>query len=108
MVTYLSDCINVVRKGAQNLPITTLVKSTYFHLAKSFVRKKEEGKGPTCHRTNVFTGLAMGNQGEQKVDKYHDGVWIYAIELVICGRKTRINRELESKKLQGEINESIV
>ncbi|RYR07586.1 hypothetical protein Ahy_B05g074969 [Arachis hypogaea] len=30
MTTNISECINVVMKGSHNLPVTTLVKSSYF------------------------------------------------------------------------------
>ena len=39
MTTNLSECINAVLKGTWNLPITALVKSTYFLLAQLFVKK---------------------------------------------------------------------
>ena len=42
ITTNLSECINAVMKGSWNLPITALVKSTYFYLAELFIRKGEE------------------------------------------------------------------
>ncbi|XP_039115839.1 uncharacterized protein LOC120251370 [Dioscorea cayenensis subsp. rotundata] len=39
MTTNLAECVNSVLKGTRNLPITALVKSTYFRLAELFVRK---------------------------------------------------------------------
>ena len=45
----LVKCVNYVLKGARNLPITILVKATYFWLAELFV-----GKGSEAHaRKNV-------------------------------------------------------
>ena len=42
MTTNLSEYINIILKGTRNLPITALVKSTYFHLAALFVKKMRE------------------------------------------------------------------
>ncbi|KAH7670616.1 Zinc finger PMZ-type protein [Dioscorea alata] len=39
MTSNLAECVNSVLKGTRNLPITALVKSTYFRLAELFVRK---------------------------------------------------------------------
>ncbi|XP_027362818.1 uncharacterized protein LOC113870426 [Abrus precatorius] len=39
MTTNLVECINSVLKGARNLPITPLVRATYFRLAELFARK---------------------------------------------------------------------
>ncbi|XP_039134232.1 uncharacterized protein LOC120271624 [Dioscorea cayenensis subsp. rotundata] len=39
MTTNLAECVNSVLKGTRNLPITAMVKSTYFRLAELFVRK---------------------------------------------------------------------
>ncbi|XP_016199032.1 uncharacterized protein LOC107639997 [Arachis ipaensis] len=42
MTTNISECINVVMKGSHNLPITALVKSSYFCLSELFARKGSE------------------------------------------------------------------
>ncbi|XP_057733951.1 uncharacterized protein LOC130949170 [Arachis stenosperma] len=42
MTTNISECINVVMKGSRNLPITALVKSSYFRLGELFARKGSE------------------------------------------------------------------
>ena len=42
MTTNLSKCINSALEGVHNLPITALVKSTYFRLVELFVRKRQE------------------------------------------------------------------
>ncbi|RYR21052.1 hypothetical protein Ahy_B03g066286 [Arachis hypogaea] len=39
---HISKCFNGVMKATYNLPITTLVKSTYFHLGELFARKGTE------------------------------------------------------------------
>ena len=44
MTTNLSECINAVMKGTRNLPITAIVKSTYFRLAKLFVEKGSQAQ----------------------------------------------------------------
>ena len=50
MMTNLSECINTVLKGIQNLPIMALVKSTYFHLVELFVRKGREAEAQLATR----------------------------------------------------------
>ena len=62
MTTNLSECINDVLKGIQNLPIMALLTSTYFWLVELFVRKREGGWGQTYSRT--IPGLSMSDQGE--------------------------------------------
>ncbi|XP_016168783.1 uncharacterized protein LOC107611360 [Arachis ipaensis] len=42
MTTNISECINAVMKGSHNLPIITLVKSSYFYLGELFARKGSE------------------------------------------------------------------
>ncbi|RYR46998.1 hypothetical protein Ahy_A07g032893 [Arachis hypogaea] len=42
MTTNLVECINSVLKGACNLPITTLVKATFYRLNELFTRKRAE------------------------------------------------------------------
>ncbi|XP_025670176.1 uncharacterized protein [Arachis hypogaea] len=42
MTTNISECINAVMKGSRNLPITALVKSSYFRLGELFARKGSE------------------------------------------------------------------
>ncbi|XP_072094176.1 uncharacterized protein [Arachis hypogaea] len=37
MTTNISECVNSILKGTRNLPVTTLVKSTYGRLAELFV-----------------------------------------------------------------------
>ncbi|XP_072087956.1 uncharacterized protein [Arachis hypogaea] len=37
MTTNISECVNSVLKGTRNLPVTSLVKSTYLRLAELFV-----------------------------------------------------------------------
>ncbi|RYR11147.1 hypothetical protein Ahy_B05g079633 [Arachis hypogaea] len=42
MTTYLVECINSVLKGARNLPVTALVRSTFYRLNELFTRKSTE------------------------------------------------------------------
>jgi hypothetical protein len=46
MTTNLTELMNNVFKGTHNLPITSLVKSTYYRLASTFVERGEK----TCIR----------------------------------------------------------
>ncbi|RYR78557.1 hypothetical protein Ahy_A01g003383 [Arachis hypogaea] len=41
MTTNLVECINSVLKGARNLPVTALVKTTFYRLNELFTRKME-------------------------------------------------------------------
>ncbi|XP_025611641.1 uncharacterized protein [Arachis hypogaea] len=47
MTTNLVECINGVLKGARNLPITSLVKATFYRLNELFTRKKAEAEART-------------------------------------------------------------
>ncbi|XP_029151648.1 uncharacterized protein [Arachis hypogaea] len=42
MTTNLVECINSVLKGARNLPVTALVRSTFYRLNELFTRKSTE------------------------------------------------------------------
>ncbi|XP_057733909.1 uncharacterized protein LOC130949104 [Arachis stenosperma] len=42
MTTNLVECINSVLKGARNLPVTVLVKATFYRLNELFTRKRAE------------------------------------------------------------------
>ncbi|XP_029149635.1 uncharacterized protein [Arachis hypogaea] len=42
MTTNISECINAIMKGSRNLPITALIKSSYFRLGELFARKGSE------------------------------------------------------------------
>ncbi|XP_072066962.1 uncharacterized protein [Arachis hypogaea] len=44
MTTNLVECINSVLKGARNLPITSLVKATFYRLNELFTRKRAEAE----------------------------------------------------------------
>nr|XP_025685572.1 uncharacterized protein LOC112786407 [Arachis hypogaea] len=44
MTTNLVECINSVLKGARNIPITALVKATFYRLNELFTRKKVEAE----------------------------------------------------------------
>ncbi|XP_015950049.1 uncharacterized protein LOC107474918 [Arachis duranensis] len=52
MTTNLVECINSVLKGARNLPVTALVKSTFYRLNELFTRKSTEAHD---HLRNGFT-----------------------------------------------------
>ncbi|XP_057746486.1 uncharacterized protein LOC130965742 [Arachis stenosperma] len=44
MTTNLMECINSVLKGARNLPVTALVKATFYRLNELFTRKRAEAE----------------------------------------------------------------
>ncbi|RYR07293.1 hypothetical protein Ahy_B05g074621 [Arachis hypogaea] len=44
MTTNLVECINGVLKGARNLPVTALVKATFYRLNALFTRKRAEAE----------------------------------------------------------------
>ncbi|XP_020973276.1 uncharacterized protein LOC107633937 [Arachis ipaensis] len=52
MTTNLVECINSVLKGARNLPVTALVRSTFYRLNELFTRKSTEAHE---RRRNGFT-----------------------------------------------------
>ncbi|XP_029146891.1 uncharacterized protein [Arachis hypogaea] len=56
MTTNLVEYINSVLKGARNLPITALVKVTFYRLNELFTRKRAEAK-PRITAGHVFSEL---------------------------------------------------
>ncbi|KAH1055537.1 hypothetical protein J1N35_033602 [Gossypium stocksii] len=45
MTSNLAKCINYVLKGTRHLPITSIVRETYFHLAALFSKRAASYKG---------------------------------------------------------------
>ncbi|XP_016168816.1 uncharacterized protein LOC107611400 [Arachis ipaensis] len=65
MTTNLVECINSVLKGARNLPITALVKATFYRLNELFTRKRAEAEAQinTGHVfSDVVTSKLHANQ----------------------------------------------
>ncbi|XP_057760952.1 uncharacterized protein LOC130981379 [Arachis stenosperma] len=57
MTTNLVECINSVLKGARNLPITALVKATFYRLNELFTRKRAEAEA-RISAGHVFSDVA--------------------------------------------------
>ncbi|RYR57276.1 hypothetical protein Ahy_A05g022999 [Arachis hypogaea] len=75
MTTNLVECINSVLKGARNLPVTALVKATFYRLNELFTRKRAEAEA-RINAGHVFsevvTSKLHANQlasGNIQVDK---------------------------------------
>ncbi|XP_016170088.1 uncharacterized protein LOC107612843 [Arachis ipaensis] len=58
MTTNLVECINGVLKGAGNLPITSLVKATFYRLNELFTRKRAEAEA-RLNAGHVFSEYAI-------------------------------------------------
>ncbi|XP_057755559.1 uncharacterized protein LOC130974720 [Arachis stenosperma] len=56
MTTNLVECINSVLKGARNLPVTALVKATFYRLNELFTRKRAEAEA-RINAGHVFSEL---------------------------------------------------
>ncbi|XP_057746280.1 uncharacterized protein LOC130965538 [Arachis stenosperma] len=56
MTTNLVECINSVLKGARNLPVTALVKATFYRLNELFTRKRVEAEA-RINAGHVFSEL---------------------------------------------------
>ncbi|XP_072072111.1 uncharacterized protein [Arachis hypogaea] len=56
MTTNLIECINSVLKGARNLPITALVKATFYMFNELFTRKRAEAEAQ-INAGHVFSEL---------------------------------------------------
>ncbi|XP_016185506.1 uncharacterized protein LOC107627166 [Arachis ipaensis] len=54
MTTNLMECINSVLKGARNLPITALVKATFYRLNELYTRKRAKAEA-RINAGHVFT-----------------------------------------------------
>ncbi|XP_072071621.1 uncharacterized protein [Arachis hypogaea] len=58
MTTNLVECINSVLKGARNLPITALVKATFYRLNELFTRKRAEAEA-RINAGHVFSDIVI-------------------------------------------------
>ncbi|XP_025703098.1 uncharacterized protein [Arachis hypogaea] len=56
MTTNLVECINSVLKGARNLPVTALVKATFYRLNELFTQKRAEAEA-RINAGHVFSEL---------------------------------------------------
>ncbi|XP_057740416.1 uncharacterized protein LOC130957588 [Arachis stenosperma] len=61
MTTNLVKCINSVLKGASNLPVTALVKATFYRLNELFTRKRAEAE------TRINVGLVFSEMVTSKL-----------------------------------------
>ncbi|XP_029150734.1 uncharacterized protein [Arachis hypogaea] len=61
MTTNLVECINSVLKGARNLPVTALVKATFYRLNELFTRKRAEAEA------RINAGLVFSEMVTSKV-----------------------------------------
>ncbi|RYR69127.1 hypothetical protein Ahy_A03g015659 [Arachis hypogaea] len=69
MTTNLVECINSVLKGARNLPMTALVKTTFYRLNELFTQKRAEAKARINARHNeIFEVREMPSELEYAVD----------------------------------------
>ncbi|XP_072063922.1 uncharacterized protein [Arachis hypogaea] len=58
MTTNLVECINGVLKGAHNLPVTALVKATFYRLNALFTRKRAEPEARiSCSAGNIQVNI---------------------------------------------------
>ncbi|XP_027368384.1 uncharacterized protein LOC113874358 [Abrus precatorius] len=71
MTTNLVECINSVLKGAHNLPITALIRATYFWLAQLFAHKGSEAYARKNVRhlfsENITSCLQLNEHGSRKL-----------------------------------------
>ena len=64
-MTNLSECVNIALKGTLNLPITALVKSTYFlhYLSRKGGRLKPNLRVDKCfHKPCYKQSMLIGNK----------------------------------------------
>ncbi|XP_016192094.1 uncharacterized protein LOC107632969 [Arachis ipaensis] len=61
MTTNLVECINGVLKGARNLPVTSLVKATFYRLNALFIRKRAEAEA------RISVGQLFSEYATQKI-----------------------------------------
>ncbi|XP_015953369.1 uncharacterized protein LOC107477815 [Arachis duranensis] len=81
MTTKLVECINSVLKGARNLPVTALVRSTFYRLNELFTRKSTEAheRSATDSRNIVVNRFDRCNEMFE-VREIQDGT-IYTVNL---------------------------
>ena len=106
MTTSLSECINAILKGTRNLPITALVKSTYFRLAELFVRKRREAEvqlaGGQMFSQALLRAIEINRQsiGTMKVYGFSRANESFMVEELapIAGRSQRSYRVLLAER----------
>ncbi|RYQ90195.1 hypothetical protein Ahy_B09g096435 isoform A [Arachis hypogaea] len=91
MTTNLVECINSVLKGARNLPVTALVKATFYRLNELFTRKRAEAEARINAGhvfSDVVTSKLHANQlasGNIQVD------WIPCRHVFACCANQRLD-----------------
>ncbi|XP_072072254.1 uncharacterized protein [Arachis hypogaea] len=66
MTTNLVECINSVLKGARNLPVTALVKATFYRLNELFTRKRAEAED-RINAGHVFSDIVTSKLHENQL-----------------------------------------
>ncbi|XP_057744650.1 uncharacterized protein LOC130962457 [Arachis stenosperma] len=90
MTTNLVECINSVLKGARNLPVTALVKATFYRLNELFTRKRAEAEA-RINAGHVFSDvvtsklhanrLASGNIQVSCFDRQNE---VFEVDRIPC------------------------
>ncbi|RYR13242.1 hypothetical protein Ahy_B04g070342 isoform E [Arachis hypogaea] len=70
MTTNLMECINSVLKDARNLPITALVKATFYRLNELFTRKRAEAES-RINAGHVFSDIVTSKLHVDRIPCRH-------------------------------------
>ncbi|XP_057730529.1 uncharacterized protein LOC130945850 [Arachis stenosperma] len=89
MTTNLVECINSVLKGARNLPVTALVRSTFYRLNELFTRKSTEAherlrNGFTCNEMFEVRKMQDGTIYTVNLAQRHCDCGHFQVERLPC------------------------
>ncbi|RYR78341.1 hypothetical protein Ahy_A01g003110 [Arachis hypogaea] len=84
MTTSLVECINSVLKDARNLPVTAIVRSTFYRLNELFTRKSTEPHERVCNKHKY---LEFATKRVEKIN-------------IVVNRFDRRNEMFEVRELQ--------
>ncbi|XP_025670199.1 uncharacterized protein [Arachis hypogaea] len=89
MTTKLVECLNSVLKGTHNLPVTAIVRSTFYQLNELFTRKSVETHE---HLRNGFTYLEFATKRVEESFRYAGNI--------VINRFDRQNEMFEVREIQ--------
>jgi hypothetical protein len=84
MTTNLVECMNGVFKGIRNLPITALVRTTYFRLASTFATRGERWSA-VLMSDQLFSECCMKMMKEETIKASTHAVTIFETNFQFTG-----------------------
>ncbi|RYR61207.1 hypothetical protein Ahy_A04g018347 isoform B [Arachis hypogaea] len=98
MTTNFVECINSVLKGARNLPVTAIVRSTFYRLNELFTRKSAEAHELVRNR---FTYSKFATKRVEESFRRAENIVVNRRTTKGIPKSTRYLNEMDSRDVRG-------